>query len=71
MEEEKIICVDKDLYSTDRIYKINFTDDFLKEIKEKDFNLIDPYEDMKQLEIEDFDFSDIEKIGDFSEIEEE
>ena len=36
LEEEKIICVDKELYSTDRIYKINFTDDFLKEIEETD-----------------------------------
>lgn len=71
LEEEKIIYVDKEAYSTDRIYKINFTDNFLKEIKEKDFNLIDPYEDMKQFEIEEFDFSEIEKIGDFSEIEEE
>ena len=72
LEEEKIICVDKELYSTDRIYKINFTDDFLKEIKEKDFNLIDPYEDMKQFEIEDdIDFSEIEETDNFYEIDEE
>ena len=61
LEEEKIICVDKELYATDRIYKINFTAGFLKEIKAKDFNVIDPYEDMKQFENEDFDFSEIEE----------